>query len=237
MPNIVIVEKSGALKSVSIKIYNDSELYKKAGFKSNEGFKCFHNWNIVIVGKKYNISLYGKTTGKANQENKYDFPPPIDNLLFFNNCVLVNKKSDTGELFNLSVSEWESIYDHLFGGFSELEDANSENDDLSEDDDDIDTTKLTATGYIKDNFVVEDDEDDPEDDPDDDDEDEEDEPEDDEDDSIELKKKKIKVPLKVNKKKTKPVSVPTIVNIFEPVADKEYNYLGCTSELTEEEYI
>ena len=234
MPNIVIVEKSGTLKSLSIKIYNESELYKKAWFKSNEGFKCFHNWNIVIVGKKYNISLYGKTIGKANQENKYDFPPPIDNLLFFNNCVLVHKNPDTGELFNLSVSEWESIYDHLFGGFSELEDANSENDDLSEDDDDIDTTKLTTTGYIKDNFVVEDDED--EDEPDDDEEDE-DEADDDEDDSIELKKKKIKVPLKMNKKKTKPVSVPTIVNIFEPVVDKEYNYLGCTSELTEEEYI
>ena len=234
MPNIVIVEKSGTLKSLSIKIYNESELYKKAGFKSNEGFKCFHNWNIVIVGKKYNISLYGKTIGKANQENKYDFPPPIDNLLFFNNCVLVNKNSDTGELFNLSISEWESIYDHLFGGFSELEDANSENDDLSEDDDDIDTTKLTTTGYIKDDFVVEDDED--EDDPEDEDEDEE-EPDDDDADSIELKKKKIKAPLKVNKKKTKPACVPTLVNIFEPVVEKEYNYLGCTSELTEEEYI
>ena len=37
---------------------------------------------------KYYINVYGKTNGKASSENKYDFPPPIDNTLFFGNIKL-----------------------------------------------------------------------------------------------------------------------------------------------------
>ncbi len=233
MPNIVIVEKSGTLKSLSVKVYNETELYKKAGFKSSEGFKCFHNWNIIIVGKKYYISLYGKVTGKANQENKYEFPPPIDNTLFFNNCVLVNKNPDTNEVINLSVSEWDSIYDHLFGGFEELGDGDSENEELTEDEEDIDPTKLTATGYIKDDFVVDDVEEEEEED-----DEEEEEEEEEDDDSVECKKNKIiKTPLKTSKKPPKHANAPSALPLFEVVVDKEYNYLGCTSELTEEDYV
>lgn len=232
MPSIVIVEKSGTLKSLSVKIYNEMELYKKAGFKSSEGFKCFHTWNIIIVGKTYNISLYGKISGKANQENKYEFPPPIDNTLFFNNCVLVNKDPDTQEVINLAVPEWESIYDHLFGGFEDLEYADSENDESTDDNEELDPTKLTTAGYIKDDFVVDDDDIDEEEES-----EETDEDADEEDDSVEFKKKKIiKKSVKNRKPLAKKPNTPLSLNIFDPV-DTEYNYLGCTSELTEDEYI
>ena len=40
-------------------------------------------WNVKCDSKKYFIEVYAKTEGRTNSENKYDFPPPIDNALFF----------------------------------------------------------------------------------------------------------------------------------------------------------
>ena len=54
--------------------------YKKCGFKKQEGFEKHAEWNVSISNHKYNISLFGKLKGKAT-ENKYDFPPPADNIL------------------------------------------------------------------------------------------------------------------------------------------------------------
>lgn len=75
MPSIIIVEKLGEIKALQVKNWNESELYKKAGFKNTDGFKCYTTWNVEIDKTKYCIDLYGKTTGRANQENKYEFPP------------------------------------------------------------------------------------------------------------------------------------------------------------------
>ena len=79
MPSIIIVEKMGNMKQTIVKTITESELYKKAGLKSSEGFKCYTNWLVEHSNSKYTISLYGKTTGRANCENKYEFPPPVDN--------------------------------------------------------------------------------------------------------------------------------------------------------------
>jgi len=79
MPSILIVEKSGNIKESTIKKWVETDLYKKAGFKTPEGFEKAHEW--AVNGTK--VSLYGKTSGKAGQENKYDFPPPVDTALFF----------------------------------------------------------------------------------------------------------------------------------------------------------
>jgi hypothetical protein len=108
--------------------------------------------------------MYGKSEGKANMENKYDFPPPVDSKLYFGCCALValtrddlNKKSFT----NLSLELWNKIYEKLFGGFEDLTIAKSEEeDDLEEDDlDAVPKSKKTKTGgYLKDGFVVDDDE-------------------------------------------------------------------------------
>ena len=37
--NIIIIEKSGSVKELEVKTYNESELYKKAGFKTEKDFK------------------------------------------------------------------------------------------------------------------------------------------------------------------------------------------------------
>jgi hypothetical protein len=169
MPSIIIVEKLGSIKQVNLKKYDENELYKKAGFKSAEGFKCHTSWTVQVDSIKYIISVYGKTNGKANQENKYEFPPPIDNTLFFGNCVIVKKlESDPNIILDLYESDWNEIYETLYGGFEDLGDEDTDEDD-SDDDDGIPRTK---TGYVKDGFVVDDDNNDDDDDDDDDDEDE-----------------------------------------------------------------
>ena len=93
MPYIIVIEKNGNVKETNIKEYNQVDLYKKANFKSSDGFILHHKWNI----EKNTIAIYGKINGKAGQENKYEFPPPIDNILFFGGCVLVSENpSDVG---------------------------------------------------------------------------------------------------------------------------------------------
>ena len=99
--------------------------------------------------------MYGKTDGKANMENKYDFPPPLDNKLFFGNCMLVGMvKETTNKLVSLTIPLWEKLYDKLFGGFEELIDEEEE-DELKHIPKSLKTKK---GGYLKDDFVVDSDE-------------------------------------------------------------------------------
>ena len=177
--NVLVVDKTGKIKETTIKTYNEQDLYKKAGFKSSDGFKCHITWNIgTLNNKTYNISVYGKTDGRANQENKYEFPPPIDNTLFFNSCIIINTVND--EVSSLRLPEWSSIYTHLYGGFDDIGD--DDDDDYDDDDEIIDAELLTKSGYIKDDFIVDDDDDDYDDDEDDNEDDDYDDDADDEDD-------------------------------------------------------
>ena len=68
---VIIVDKSGSLKSLTIKDYKEEDLYKKCGFKKSDGFEKHTEWKIKLDGKKYVVVAYGKTEGKANTENKY----------------------------------------------------------------------------------------------------------------------------------------------------------------------
>ena len=151
MPILLIIDKTGSIKELTVKTYEESELYKKAGFKSEANFSRHTIWNVKTGGKEYSISVYGKTDGRANQENKYDFPPPIDNTLFFGSCVLVNKDEDN-EAIDLTEREWEKIYEKLFGGFEDIGDEDSV---LSEDSI-PDSVPRTKEGYVKDGFIVDD---------------------------------------------------------------------------------
>jgi hypothetical protein len=155
--NIIIVEKTGVLKSLLVKEFDESELFKKCGFKKGEDFIKQTEWNIKLDGKKYYVSLYAKTDGRANSENKYDFPPPVDNKLFFGSCALVAKvkNDDSKNVFtNLTLDLWTKMYEKLFGGFEDLganalEDENEE-DELAK----VPKDKKTKHGYLKDGFVV-----------------------------------------------------------------------------------
>jgi hypothetical protein len=154
--SIIIVNKDCSLKSLKVKNYNEEELYKKCGFKKSDNFLKHTKWNAKIKGETYQVTMYGKLSGKANTENKYDFPPPIDNELFFGNCVLVCKikLEDEYVLCNLTIELWDIIYEKLFGGFEDLS-ATSKMDELEEDElEGIDNKYKTKQGYLKDGFVV-----------------------------------------------------------------------------------
>ena len=89
---IIIVEKTGELKSMQIKDYKEEELFKKCGFKKSDGFQKQTEWTIKLDGNKYLVAVYSKLNGKANTENKYDFPPPVDKALFFGACAIAAKQ-------------------------------------------------------------------------------------------------------------------------------------------------
>jgi hypothetical protein len=224
MPYIIIIEKNGTVKEMNIKEYRETELFKKAGFKSSDGFLLQTKWNIVVEQKKHTLSVYGKTNGKAGQENKYDFPPPIDTVLFFGGCVLTNFGADS-TIHDLRIRDWNMIYDKLMGGFDDL-DENEEEEE--EEEEDIPAgMKLSKDGYVCDDFIVDDDEDI--------DYDnlsvEEDEAEDEaEEEEVMVKevKPKIAKPVKI----VKPAKKPTIKPI-----ETENVLFDYQSELSEEEYL
>lgn len=151
--SIIVVQKSGELKQMDVFHLDVENLYKKAGFKKGEDFLKQHTWKCNINGNLTFISLYAKTKGKANSENKYDFPPPADKL-FFGNCVLV---AETDTFVSLTKDLWGVIYETLFGGFENLDDTKEEDDNEEDDLTNVDETLKTA-GYLKDGFVVSDNE-------------------------------------------------------------------------------
>jgi hypothetical protein len=219
MVKIIIIEKNSAIQETDLKSYDESELYKKAGLKSAKDFELQTEWGAEIDGKVYSVSVFGKATGRAGHENKYEFPPPIDNILLFGSCVLVNKLN--GKATDLTKEEWLKIYEHLYGGFEDLGDEDS---DFSEEDLEEDIPR-TKEGYVKDDFIVDDDEEDDFD---------SDDPETEEsEEEIVVKKKKAAAVKKPAVKKTK--STKKGDALFQVTENS--TYLNCEDELIEEDYV
>jgi hypothetical protein len=219
MPSFIIVEKTGSLKNA--KTTDDTnELYKKCGFKTADGFSIAHTWSVEFNDTEYKLEIYGKVTGRANTENKYEFPPPIDNILFFGSCaaiLYVNEK-----MTDMGTQEFKDIMDHLYGGYSDIGDSEDEDED-EEDDTGLPKTKH---GYVKDDFVVSSDAEDEDDFS----EEEEEEEIVESDEEIKLKKKKpVAKKVEIEKKPKKPK-----LKKKEP---EEPLYIELTEELTEDAYL
>lgn len=153
---ILIISKGGEMKELNVRDLKTEELYKKCGFKKDNDFSCRTTWNNN--SKKFTfekVQLWAKDNGRAGTENKYDLPPPIDKELFFGSMALIAYNNE-GEC-DLGEKLWEAYYEHLFGGFEDLtasavEDENEE-DELANVPDEM----KTKDGYLKDGFVVDDD--------------------------------------------------------------------------------
>jgi hypothetical protein len=152
--DVVVVEKTGLLKSLSIKDFKEDELYKKCGFKNGNSFGKQTAWTIKLDSINYIVSVYAKTNGNANTENKYDFPPPIDSKLFFGNCIIVGTVNS--EYISLSIELWERMYEKLFGGFESLVVVAVEDENEEDELDNIAEEFKTKDGYLKDGFIVDD---------------------------------------------------------------------------------
>jgi hypothetical protein len=230
MTSILIVEKNGVIKELCIKTFNIDDLFKKAGFKSSDNFKLHHNFD---VDDNFTISLYGKTKGKANQENKYEFPPPVENTLFYGKCILIKNKKEVNKIESLSCDEWEKIYETLMGGFEDLDSDEDNSEDV------IDSSLLTKDGYLKDNFVTDVISDEDEDDYDNDECNDDDVSEinsENDDYLLDKKKKKSIVKIKNDKKKNIEKKKKTVKKILLTEKNDKEVYLDCSSELTTEEY-
>jgi hypothetical protein len=151
---VVKVHKSGKLEELHYEQFDESEIYKLMNCKNKVDVSSYGNWEMKDKKERLcNYRVYGKIDGKANHENKYEFPPPIDNILFYDSCIIV--KMYKNKFKNLTIQEWEQIYEELFGGF---EDIGEEDSEVSEDND-VDGLDRTQSGYVKDDFIVDDDED------------------------------------------------------------------------------
>ena len=162
MVKVVVVDKNSNKKETVLN-YERSEFYKKCNYRNNNNFDLRHTWEFKEQSETYYISVFAKDKGRANSENKYDLPPPIDTALYYGTILIVktftNQNFDKDNLDHLTLEEWEKCYEKLFGGFESLGDDDSEETDEL---DEISDSEKTKEGYHKDGFVVDDDDEDEE---------------------------------------------------------------------------
>jgi len=178
MVKVVFVSKDASLNEKSVKNLDLKTLHVKCNVKQ-DSFGKRHTWKVK--GAYYTV--YAKDTGRHSSENKYDLPPPVDEELYFNTMVILkhsNEKITNDNVVDLTKEEWEKTYEHLFGGFENLDDTSGEMS-VDEEEENLSESEKTKQGYKKDGFVVDDDDEDDEDYVPEEDEEDEDEDEDDED--------------------------------------------------------
>ena len=78
---VIIIDKLGNKKEKKTKNYN--ELYKVCGYRNDNNFCKRNTWSVKIDKFTVDVELWAKKDGKANFENKYEFPPPVDKELYF----------------------------------------------------------------------------------------------------------------------------------------------------------
>jgi len=152
MITFLLVGNNGTIKQTKAQETSFEFLYKKCGFRSENNFDKRTTWKVNMNGDKHIIELWAKDNGKANNENKYDFPPPVDKELYFGACMLIRRDED-GNVINLDALLWAKIYEKLFGGFEDI--GNEDEEEYSEDElENVDKKLKTKHGYLKDGFVI-----------------------------------------------------------------------------------
>ena len=133
MVKIVIVEKNGEL--ITSTVNELSDIFKKCNFRKEDGFQLRATWNVSVELQTFTVQLYSKTEGKSQTINKYDFPSPVDNEIYYGRCALIQVIDD--KMVDLEIETWMTIYDHL----------NSENSSINEIEEEID--EITAESELE----------------------------------------------------------------------------------------
>tara|TARA_Y100000389_G_C17393714_1_gene481370 strand:- start:156 stop:689 length:534 start_codon:yes stop_codon:yes gene_type:complete len=154
----ITIDKNSNITSTTIKNDDIEYLSKKCSFKNSKNFDKRTTWNVKLHDNKFKVILFSKNDGRANNENKYDFPPPVDKELYFGTIILVNY-DENNKINNLSIELWNKIYEKLFGGFEDLSSSCKEDEQEEDELEEIDDSFKTKEGYLKDGFVIDDNED------------------------------------------------------------------------------
>ena len=156
MVKFIIIEKNGNIKQVKSDTVNKDVLLKKCKISNGDGFIKQHSWGVKVNGKQLNMCLYARTKGRANSENKYELPPPLDSDLFFGSMAVVayGGLGKETEVFDCTEKIWTGVYNKLMGGF---EDLHSEEEE-EEEEEYVPPEKLTKHGYKKGGFIVDEEE-------------------------------------------------------------------------------
>jgi hypothetical protein len=173
--SIVIILKTGSLSECVVEPPSETTLdeltvllSKKCGYRNHDGFSCYHtytyknkNKNLSVlkdgVAPKYiYVDVWAKNDGRAGNENKYELPPPIDELIFYGNIALV-ARVDKETTIDITIELWNTIYEKLFGGFEDLAATAIEDENEIDELDAVPLHKKTSNGYLKDGFIVDDD--------------------------------------------------------------------------------
>jgi len=152
MTNIITISKTGNIKTATVKKVEAKNLYKKCKYRKDTDFKLRNTWKH----KDHWVSIYAKDSGRAGSENKYELPPPIACELYFGTMAIIKHTNETvvdEEIQDFTKEDWLKVYEKLMGGFEDLEDEETSEDEL----DNIPEELKTKAGYLKDGFVVSDD--------------------------------------------------------------------------------
>lgn len=160
MTKTVLINKNGVGVEKQFRDIKHETIYKKCGFSNDTNFSLIHSFKC----KDNYVHVFGKDKGKAGDVNKFEYPPPMDNTLYYGNMLLLateEKELNCDKIINYNIGDWRRDYDYLMGGFEDLEDSNGD-DDESDELDEYDDEQKTKNGYLKDDFVVDDEDDDDE---------------------------------------------------------------------------
>lgn len=126
MSGVVIIRANGEIKN--------------GKFPKSKNVTLQHTWST----SEYDIQVYAKTNGAAGTENKYDFPPPIDTVLYFGDVII------SSPTCNMTEDMWVTFYEGIMQ-FEDIEGSETPSED------EIDPNEeYTKEGYMKDGFVVSD---------------------------------------------------------------------------------
>lgn len=166
----LLVDKFGNMKSSQMKTINLDNLYKRCGFKKLDDFGCKCEWKLNIeTDKTTYCSIWGRENGKSNMVNKFELPPPIDKKLLYGSFIILYSNvsikhintedewnNNSSYIISITKEKWDEIFNHLYGGFEDIDNTDSvtSDEDIDYDENDV---EYTNDGYEKDGFVVDDD--------------------------------------------------------------------------------
>ena len=151
---IVLIKKNETVVTKNVKNFNYDNIHKYMSFKTNKNIVHAHTWKV----QGGYVHIFCKTDGRSNNVNKYELPPPIDKPLYYGTLCLIkssSKNKDDDTVVDMTHECWETYYNTLMGGFEDINDIDSyESDELEE----YPSECLTKEGYLKDGFIIDNDE-------------------------------------------------------------------------------